>query len=789
MRLFPIILLIFLTGLLSGGNALGQSPGRELRGVLLNTDDKPVGSATIRLRAVTRDTGTRYGEIDDVDSSTITDANGEFVLRGKNPFLAATITAEVPGYAKGVFTELSTAGEIHRLTMFEGVTIIGAVVKNGQPVADVKIGLCNTDQGSKIFNLETTATTDAQGRFLFPNIPPKRDYYLFGYMHSVADKGGALPSRRVSAGMNGSILDLGNLNIEPAFVIEGHLSIQLPHIPVLLSRFRGRDAQTAETGALGQFHFSGVPGEVMILSVDAPGYRLSLHNASLNPSDPSHLVGRITTNKTDLLVELEPGPALGPLNISPAAAAEEPMRGAEPPTVGTNTFKITGQVTDAENGAKITSFVTSEGRLSERSYDWFFTRTHRHQDGEFSTYLTAGDRAPLLVVQSENHMPWVSGPITSSTNLIVKLKRGVHARGIVLKPDGQPATNVTVYLATPYGNTRIENFGVDNSAPKAVTDAGGHFDFPPQIGAVSVLVFDSAGFAEMPVDELLKTGEVRLKPLAKIEGTLLIGSAPGTNEVIYLATAPAPYHWYPLELPAYSITFTTRTDPNGNFVFDAVPPTLMEVAHSPAPSTSGAAPAGAFRLTQTQRLLPSPGETVRVTIGGKGREVTGRVEIAGYEGQIDWAGSPQTMETQVEYHGPSDAAMKSLTEKLGETQRPGTTAAQRKAAEDAYEKERGTLAAATQKYFASEQGTTALLATHRYFLQFDSEGAFHIEDVPPGKYRITGLIASNDPAAFSFARRFIAQIDAEVSIPEGKKPFNLGVIKTRPLPRPKAPAK
>jgi hypothetical protein len=302
------------------------------------------------------------------------------------------------------------------------------------------------------------------------------------------------------------------------------------------------------------------------------------------------------------------------------------------------------------------------------------------------------------------------------------------------------------------------------------------------------MVFDEAGFSETPVDELLKTGEIRLKPLAKVEGRLMIGPSPGTNEVIYLSTAPAPYHWYPLELPAYSITLTTRTDPNGNFSFDRVPTTLMEVAHSPDVTilTSNGArptisPAGAFRLTQTQRLLPTTGETTHVLLGGKGRFVTGRVVIDGSPEDADWRGSPQSMELIVPHEGPSDSAMQSLLEKLRETAKPGATEAQRKAAEKAYEAERQSLALATQKYFATEKGMAALLASHRYYLMFDPEGGFHIADVPPGKYRITGMIAAADPSALAFTRRFLGEIDAEVTIPDGAGPIDLGTIKAKPI--------
>src|SRR5216117_1405283 len=113
MRPLPSTILLMFALLFGAGTAFAQSPDRELRGQLLNAAGRPVPDAAIRVRAVSRASGTRYGETDDVDATTKTDAKGEFVIRGKNPFLAATLTAEAPDYAKGVFTELATGSEPH----------------------------------------------------------------------------------------------------------------------------------------------------------------------------------------------------------------------------------------------------------------------------------------------------------------------------------------------------------------------------------------------------------------------------------------------------------------------------------------------------------------------------------------------------------------------------------------------------------------------------------------------------------------------------------------------------
>src|SRR5258705_297709 len=72
--LVPILFVLFF----SGAATRGQTPDRELRGQLLNAAGQPVASAAIQVRAVSRLSGTRYGESGDVQASTTTDAKGEF---------------------------------------------------------------------------------------------------------------------------------------------------------------------------------------------------------------------------------------------------------------------------------------------------------------------------------------------------------------------------------------------------------------------------------------------------------------------------------------------------------------------------------------------------------------------------------------------------------------------------------------------------------------------------------------------------------------------------------------
>ena len=83
-------------------------------------------------------------------------------------------------------------------------------------------------------------------------------------------------------------------------------------------------------GKQGQFQFSGVPaGPVSIFIMVPGGIHVSPHNVSADIVG-WRLLGRVVTNKTDLVFEMEPGQK--PENTVPVdyqALSEKPLRGAE----------------------------------------------------------------------------------------------------------------------------------------------------------------------------------------------------------------------------------------------------------------------------------------------------------------------------------------------------------------------------------------------------------------------------------------------------------------------------
>jgi len=87
--------------------------------------------------------------------------------------------------------------------------------------------------------------TDADGHFLFPNVPPEREFVLFAKMDSLQGRG-VLPSKTFTTGKTGSSLELGTLEVKPAHRLAGRviLSDRSPIPPTLGSSWRGKGPPT-----------------------------------------------------------------------------------------------------------------------------------------------------------------------------------------------------------------------------------------------------------------------------------------------------------------------------------------------------------------------------------------------------------------------------------------------------------------------------------------------------------------------------------------------------------------
>jgi hypothetical protein len=288
----------------------GLDANRIVRGRVVGPDGEPVAGATVT--PVSFWTGAYRGYSPDVfDPLAVTNLRGEFALAANSPIHDLSVKVEARSLAPRIFHELSPAAGPRDLGLTEGASVSGRLVIEGKPVAGAVIGLVQSDRSMGHYLGDKQVGTDAEGRFLFPNVAPNDKYYVYGIMSSLKGRG-AVPVKALELGSDGSLSDAGDLPVVPGHRLSGQVltSDQKPIPPgtrLLVSREQAWDSQSATLDPDGRFELTGLPTERYSLSVRLKGYHLSDRNKSHSPNNPWQLTGLVDQDTAGLKILMEPG--------------------------------------------------------------------------------------------------------------------------------------------------------------------------------------------------------------------------------------------------------------------------------------------------------------------------------------------------------------------------------------------------------------------------------------------------------------------------------------------------
>jgi uncharacterized GH25 family protein len=291
-------------------NTASAPPATIMRGMVVDASGTPVPGALIKINGVTRNGSMRW-PASEIDFYSASDEAGMFVVSGQLPFTAAEGSVEATNLATRLFEGWEPGDTVHKLTLTDGAAVKGRLLDAGLPVANVNIRLDNfgAESGSTAWNY--SAVTDNQGRFSFAHLPPNRKFNLYAPMESLGDRG-ALSKHLGQVHEDGSTNDLGDLNLEPAFIVAGriHLTDGKPipsHSRVTLARasFVGmQDDLSTSVGPDGNFHFAGVPAEKAAIFLRIPGYEISPKDRSLKSGSATNFT--VGSNLTGMLIQMQP---------------------------------------------------------------------------------------------------------------------------------------------------------------------------------------------------------------------------------------------------------------------------------------------------------------------------------------------------------------------------------------------------------------------------------------------------------------------------------------------------
>lgn len=300
-----------------------------------------------------------------------------------------------------------------------------------------------------------------------------------------------------------------------------------------------------------------------------------------------------------------------------------------------HTLDLFGHVVDAESGLEIGDFTAVPGygpadRFSDSSLRWYGGETVRGTNGLFTLTFQEKQFPWQIRVNADGYAEWTSEPLTNRNRATVEiaLKRSHvedSVRGVVLLPNGTPATGAQVALLTFEHNVTLRHQAFDGDR-KWLTKAGaqGEFSFPVNALAHSVAAVGAAGYAHQRIRKPKEPVTLHLQPWGRIEGIVDDSAAMlGVSEVRLYDPASDNYQGRVSLLNSYQ----AKPDASRRFTIEFVPP-----GEFCAFVNSGVG----LPFHHQTPLVINPGETTRVVIAEKpGSRVTGRF-LAPTDSAIAW---------------------------------------------------------------------------------------------------------------------------------------------------------
>jgi beta-lactamase regulating signal transducer with metallopeptidase domain/peroxiredoxin len=561
-------------------------PGSTIGGIVQDENGKPVVGASVHLSIPSTGNSGDYG----VGKPRVALGNFQTNTDTSGRWHCDTVPAKLDRISIGVehadyltegggpfglspaLPELYTRNAV--VVLKKGLSATGRVTDNaGKPIAGARVALTRLTS-------KKASTTDAQGRFDLPHLPPGQNKLAIqanGHvpiLQEVMVADGMTPvDIRLEAGraVSGRVLDDENKPIEGAIIL---FELGLSDQGIWPRATSDRD---------GRFRLDGIP---------AAGGSLLVRN-KLNPATRSVLPAE--TDK--------------PLTIIVSKPAKVHVRGS---------------VTDLESGQPIPSFnVVLRGGMMARQ-----PATGGKYEVTTNKAPSSGFYPPLQIrIEAKGYAaPELRTVRLDRDDITVdfKLKKATEVSGLVRAPDGTPARNAELGLRGPsqridIGDGRLQDNGV---YPIIHTNADGRFTLALRDEASVAFAVHPSGFATKTLEANAGRQnapiDITLQPWGRVEGVFKIGSQFGRNQRMSL------FHSGRSEALNVQIILNLHktTDDNGVFVFERVIPGMAAI------SRTVQVDARHGLLSQEIRAVDiKPGEKTRVVIGGVGRPVVGHIEI------------------------------------------------------------------------------------------------------------------------------------------------------------------
>lgn len=644
--------------------------GTSIGGVVKNDQDEPVEGVEVHLLLARQEGRIRYSLR---DSFSTTDAQGkwrsdivpekmdELWMNLKHPdYVTTDVWNTIPVPPMKTLRDFTSV-----MVLKSGVTLSGVVRdQQGNPIHEALVQLGYSGFSSK------TARTDKQGHFTFKNCDE-------GELHvSVQARGKSPQARRFLPKEIGAPLEF---NLEPGNSI----------------RIRVVDS-------------NGIP--VPDVTIEPETYRGYRYILKIDPNNPRF---RAKTNEKGLLLwDSAPPDTIEYAFYKEGYARLDEVQliadGQEHTVTLPRPIHVTGTVIDRETRKPIPTFrvvptldwLTGSPPYIERS------RAFEAKAGRFEWETGRTDTGHYVRIEAKGYLPALSKMMRvgdcEKVTINFELEKGRNVEGVVRGIDGQPLADMDVLMCTTMQGLNLSNGRLSraDSTLVAKTNTQGHFSFPPEKDPFLLVVVNDMGYAEVTQKEIADSGQIQLKPWAKIEGKLLQDGKPVTGYRIRLSPVrvgnSTALHFF----PRYSAT----TNGKGEFTFERVAPGPVSLSPDLGPWEQSV-----LTSAQTVPLVAKPGDTINLSLGTGGKSLKGKIVLPeGIQRAMTWDYGINYL-VALKDGIPVPDEIKDLD----------------------FDWRRGY----NDIWTASREGRAYFQTLHKYIVKLNPDGTFRINGVKAGKYQ------------------------------------------------------
>ncbi|MEM8943817.1 MAG: carboxypeptidase regulatory-like domain-containing protein [Planctomycetota bacterium] len=603
----------------------------------------------------------------------------------------------------------------HVLVLEKGIEFPGRVVNtNGEPISDAMIFLGSSRYLGSVDRKKSTGTTGKDGSFRFGNAKPG------GTIVTVSAQGWAPELRTVTIERD---MDPIEFVLQPGREIRVRVTdpddLPIAGVGISADEWRGHRSlpeglYRGKTDQDGIWQSSSMPDEAVKFDLYVRGHMSSRDN-QLRPSD-----------ETQTIVMQWP-------------------------------LLVTGKVVDAESGLPVEEFNVVQGidwGPGNSQVHWERYNVKQGRDGKYETEFNEPRAGHYVRIEADGYRPKVSRLLKDEEGEVrinFELEMGSGPSGKILTPDGQPAADVELMVATPNEHIYIYNGHAQQheGRPTSKSDEQGRYQLPFLESSNSLIVCrHETGYAKLPATQLEVSTDITLVAWSAVEGVVMQGDTPLANEHVQLYFN----HRFEQNQPRALWNYSGTTDESGKFRFKRVAGRHATIGRSVRFGDTGQ---GGFMsaYSHSEPVSLIPGQTVKVQIGGEGQSVSGQLVVPEDSGHdVHW----KMASVQV-YENPSAQNVGGVFRALGQ--------------------------AIGQLGGHADQQTAQPSFRRAYASEVDESGRFAITDMMPGRYQINVQLYAL-PTGNNYNWTPIGSLHQPLTIAEkteneGQDPVDLGELQLK----------